>query len=392
MAVRTAPALCASGRSPDFYYHHMKIYMLQAILIDCIPPTLSKADAEARLMEADSLIKTYGGVTLVKKVQKRLTPHYRTYIGPGKAEELLQDAKVLGANIVIVNNELKPAQVYKLTEMYRKDNIQVWDRIDLILKIFQKHASTKEAKLEIELAGIRHMGPRIFGMGLEMSRQGGGGKGAMRGLGETNTEVMKRHLFDQELHVKKELDACIRARELHLKARKRQNFSTLGIIGYTNAGKSTLLNHLTHKGAYAADKLFATLDTRVGKVFIPTLGKEVLLSDTIGFIQDLPHTLINSFQSTLAETLNADILLHVIDVSDERIHQKIAVVHDVLDEIGAGHYPMMYVFNKTDRGFAIPKEDLLERYAEYTPVFVSAVEAEGIEVLKDTIAERISSL
>lgn len=366
--------------------------MLQAILIDCIPPTLSKEDAEARLLEADSLIQTYGGVTLVKKVQKRMTPHYRTYIGPGKAEELLQEARILGANIVIVNNELKPAQVYNLSEIYRKDDIQVWDRIDLILKIFQKHASTKEARLEIELAGIRHMGPRIFGMGMEMSRQGGGGKGAMRGLGETNTEVMKRHLFDQELHVKKELAKCTQARELHLQARKRQNFSSLGIIGYTNAGKSTLLNILTHKGAYAADKLFATLDTRVGKVYIPTLGKEVLLSDTIGFIQDLPHTLINSFQSTLAETLHADILLHVIDVSDERVHQKIAVVEDVLAEIGAAHYPRLYVFNKTDRGFAVPQEDLLARYAEYTPVFVSAQEAEGVEVLKDTIAKRLSSL
>lgn len=366
--------------------------MLQAILIDCIPPTLSKEDAESRLVEADSLIQTYGGVTLVKKVQKRLTPHYRTYIGPGKAEELLQDAKELGANIIIVNNSLKPSQVYHLSEMYRKDDIQVWDRIDLILKIFQKHASTKEAKLEIELAGIRHMGPRIFGMGMEMSRQGGGGSGAMRGLGETNTEVMKRHLADQQLHIKRELAACEKSRELHFQSRKRQNFTSLGIIGYTNAGKSSLLNLLTHKGAYAADKLFATLDTRVGKVFIPTLGKEVLLSDTIGFIQDLPPTLINSFQSTLAETLNANILLHVIDASDPRVHQKIAVVEEVLEGLGAAHYPRIYVFNKIDRGFAVPKEDLEERYAEYNPVFISVAAVEGIETLKDVMADKISML
>jgi GTPase len=381
--------------------------MLKAILIDCVPPSLQADEAHFRLTEAENLIKTFGGVVLVKKIQKKIIPTYKTFIGSGKIEELIADGQKLGANILIVNNELKPNQTYNLTELFRPHKIAVWDRIDLILKIFQKHASTREARLEIELASIRHMGPRIFGMGMQLSRQGGGI--GTRGVGETNIEFMKRHLAKLEMRIKKELEDCKKVRKLHRSSRRRQQFRTVGIIGYTNAGKSSLLNALTKKGAYVADKLFATLDTRVGKMFLPvtefdpdtlppgtTIPRplEILVSDTIGFIQDLPPTLIKSFQSTLEETVEADLLLHVIDLSDPKMLHKIKVVSEILGQIDSFHKPCIYVFNKTDllpHAETAYLETILEKqFEKFTPCFVSTVKKTGFSRLKKYIAGKIS--
>lgn len=371
--------------------------MLQAILIDLIPPSVNKEEAAYRLSEAENLINTYGGVVVLQKIQKKMLPSYKTYIGAGKVEEIAAEAKELGANILIVNNELKPMQIYNLEEMLRAAGLQVWDRIDLILKIFQKHATTREAKLEIELASIRHMGPRIYGMGMQLTRQGGssgGGGIRSRGVGETNLEIMKRHLSKHEDRILKELEECKKLRQLHRYARKRKHLMTFGIIGYTNAGKSSLLNALTHKGAYAADKLFATLDTRVGKLYFVDSQTEVLLSDTIGFIQNLPTTLIKSFESTLEETIEADLLLHVIDVSDPKMESKIEVVRDVLGKIGAANRPMMYVYNKLDL-LKIPKVaqkklmNKLKRAAVevtgFDAQFVSAAGRIGLDELKASL-------
>jgi GTP-binding protein HflX len=364
--------------------------MLKAILIDCVPPLLPKEEADYRLAEAENLIKTYGGVVLVKVVQKKLTPSYKTFIGSGKIDELVAEGKHLGANILIVNNELKPHQTYNLGEIFRKEKMEVWDRIDLILKIFQKHASTREARLEIELAAIKHMGPRIFGMGMQLSRQGGGI--GTRGKGETNLEFMRRHLGRMEHRIKEELEACKKVRQLHRDSRKRKNLKTVGIIGYTNAGKTSLLNALTRKGAYTADKLFATLDTRIGKMFIPAKdssqfrSSEVLVSDTIGFIQDLPPQLIKSFSSTLEETIDADLLLHVIDCSDPKMEEKIKVVNEILAQIDALHKEKIYVFCKTD--LLADDYDFLEprrKYARYHPAFVSTLTKKGISKLSETI-------
>ena len=401
--------------------------MLKAILIDCIPPQLSKEDAEYRLVEAESLINTYGGIVVIKKIQKRQTPDYKTFVGGGKLEEIIEESKTTDANIIIINNELKPHQTYNINERLRKfseeerkkstdpkgkgkipysqkPELQAWDRIDLILKIFQKHASTREAKLEIELASIKHMGPRIFGMGMQLSRQGGGI--GTRGSGETNIEVMKRHLHKMEDSITKELNACKKVRKLHRSDRKRRDFKTVGIIGYTNAGKSTLLNALTKKGAYVANKLFATLDTRVGKMYID--GKEeILISDTIGFIQDLPTTLIQSFQSTLEESTKADVLLHVIDLSDPRFLQKIEVVNEILFQIDALMKPTIYVFNKIDALSQLDRKlfedsdeitpgsnylnrrQITEQFKTFHPCFVSAANKEGLKQLKEAIRDAL---
>ncbi len=374
--------------------------MLKAILIDCIPPSINKEEADYRFSEAESLVKTYGGIVLIKKTQKKLIPSYQTYIGSGKVEELLEEAKELKANIIIINNELKPQQTYNLSEKFRPLKIQVWDRIDLILKIFQKHASTREAKLEIELASLRHMGPRIYGMGMQLTRQGGGI--GTKGVGETNLEFMRRHLDKAEHRILEEIEACKKVRKLHRDNRTRRKLKTVGIIGYTNAGKTSLLNALTNKGAYAADKLFATLDTRVGKLYFPSQnntdqttihshGQEILISDTIGFIQDLPTTLIKSFQSTLEETIEADLLLHVIDLSDPKMMSKIKTVNVVLAKINALHKPTLYVFNKLDQALKTPvplkekKRDLKEQFKEFDPTFISTINNQGLEELKKKI-------
>jgi GTPase len=357
---------------------------LKAILIDCAPPEISQSEAKARLDEAESLVKTYGGVVLIKTVQKKMKPEYKTYIGQGKLEELRLEGKALGANILIVNNELKPMQTYNLGEALREDQIEVWDRPDLILRIFQKHAKTKEAKLEIELASIKHMGPRIYGMGIQLSRQMGGIGG--RGIGETNLEIMKRHLVEHARKIEKDLEKCAKERALHRAGRERKNLKVVSIIGYTNVGKTSLLNALTHKGAYSANLLFATLDTRIGSVWLNGVGKEVLVSDTIGFIRDLPPDLIRSFHSTLQETIHADLLLHVIDLSDPRYQQKIAVVNQVLADINAHDKPTIYVFNKIDR---LPRDfnhQLIKKmYSRFTPVFTSTMSGEGLEKLKAEI-------
>ena len=364
--------------------------MLRAILIDIVPPFMPAIDAAYRLSEAESLVKTYGGIVLLKTIQRRFEPEYRTYIGSGKAEELMQDALIHDANIIIVNNDLKPGQIYNLTELYRKNKIEVWDRIDLILKIFQKHAETKEARLEIELASLKHMGPRIFGMGMELSRQGGGI--GTKGIGETNTEIMKRHLAKQEKKIRDDLEICLKRRKLQIDNRKRKNLKTISIIGYTNAGKSSLLNTLTKKGALAANKLFATLDTRVGKMYLQDIEQEVLLTDTIGFIADLPHSLINSFRATLIETVHADVLMHVIDSNDPRIDEKMHVVDDVLLSLEIVNKPIIFVFNKID---LLPDEELLflkEKYHHLHPIFVSAEKKLGIQKLSEILSEYIQNI
>ncbi len=358
--------------------------MLRAILVDCLPLDIGREDAEFRMQEAESLIKTYGGVVLLKSYQKKLNPVYKTYLGTGKLEELMEEGRRLGANIFIINNELKPLQTYNLSEILRKVNIQVWDRIDLILKIFQKHAQTKEAQLEIELASFRHMGPRIYGMGMILSRQGGGIGG--RGIGETNTEIMKRHIAANIRKIEQDLEKARSNRELHRAGRRRKNFFSVGIVGYTNVGKSSLLNALTHKGAYAADELFATLDTRVAKLHLPDDCREVLLTDTIGFIQDLPPDLIKSFQSTLDETIESDLLLHVIDLSDPRWEYKISVVNEVLGNLDAIHKPIIYVFNKID---LLPPgydyEVVKKQFERFHPCFTSSLKRTGLPELLETI-------
>jgi GTP-binding protein HflX len=320
---------------------------LKAILVDVVPLETSKIEAYKRLEELESLVKTYGGIVVIKTIQKRGLPNYKTFIGSGKINELIGEGKEKDANIIIINNIVKPRQLYELGEILRKENMEVWDRIDLILNIFDKHAQSTEAKLQIELARIRHMGPRIFKMGSELMQQEGV-RGTRGGPGETNIEIMKRHLRQQEQGIMDKLKHYDIIKEGHRKRRKRQYFKTAALVGYTNAGKSSLLKALTGKDVYIADELFATLDTRVGNLYIEATQKQILISDTIGFIQDLPPFLIQAFKSTLAEAIDSDLLLHVIDIADPLYKKKIEVVEDILIQPELQNKPKIYVFNKVD--------------------------------------------
>ena len=360
----------------------------KAILMDLIHPRLTKGQALERMVELEELVNTYGGIVIVKTWQKRFSPHPKTYIGTGKVELLGQEAKTLGVRLLVINAQLKPRQIYDLSEMLKPFKVQVWDRIDLILKIFAKHARTTEAKLEIELACVRHMGPRIFGMGMELSRQGGG-IGTV-GIGETNIERMKRHLKEKERRLKDKLKAYQNGRELTRTQRTRRGFKTVSVVGYTNAGKTTLLNALTGRKEYVADKLFATLDTRVGQLFLPESQSVALVSDTIGFIKDLPPELLNAFSSTLSEAVEADLLIHVIDGSDPEWEKHTHVVETILNQLGLAATPTILVINKEDQ-ISKERKSLIQKQWEDRELFwISAASATGLESLVAKIEQNFS--
>lgn len=339
--------------------------------------------------ELESLITTLNGIIVARLMQKIEYPDHHTYIGKGKVEEvagLIQENQV---DVVVLGASLKPKQLHELKKEFQKVNpkIDVWDRIDLILHIFDKHAVTSEAKLQIELARMKYMGPRIYGMGFIMSQQGGG-IGTL-GIGETNTELMRRHLRDSIKKITTELEKIKSNRNKQLERRKKSGFKTVSIVGYTNAGKSSLFNVLTGKNTFVENELFATLDSNVGSLYLARLGQEVLITDTIGFIRDLPPKLIDAFTSTLMESIHADILLHVVDCSDVEIEAKIRVVNDILQSLGRNPKDMIYVFNKIDA--VVDKQEIQKKYDLYSPIFISATKDVGIDLLKNKISEKLTT-
>lgn len=368
---------------------------LKTIIIDIAPIGLTIDEMNHRMTELESLVSTFGGVTIVKKVQKRHTPDYKTFVWTGKLDEIIAIGGELGAELLIIGNILKPAQVWNINEYLRKadSKMQAWDRVDLILKIFALHAVSPESKLQIELASIKHMGPRIFGMGMELSRQGGGSRNA-KWQGETNTEIMKRHLKEKEREILEKLKTYERTRSLHRENRKRKQLPTIGIVGYTNAWKSTLFNALTSKWVLAEDKLFATLWTSVWKVFLGIQWgnewnfrqKELLLNDTIGFIRDLPPDLIAAFKSTLEDSISADILLHIVDGSDPWMDEKINIVNTTLDEIWANQERII-VYNKCDN----MSDEYLQQLKNEWKIIISAYKNIWIEELKQFLENKFFS-
>ncbi len=376
---------------------------MKTIIVDVAPPWLTDVELDHRMDELESLVSTYGWVTIVKRVQKKLTPDYKTFLWSWKLDEIMEIWHELGAELLIIWNIMKPAQVWNVNEYLRraKSTIQAWDRIDLILKIFALHAISPESKLQIELASIKHMWPRIYGMWMELSRQWGWSRNA-KWQWETNTEIMKRHLKEKEEDIYFKLKTYERTRSLHRESRKRKWLKTFGIVGYTNAGKSSLFNILTKKWVLAEDKLFATLGTSVGKVWIENDSQiddtystyspqwnDILINDTIGFIRDLPPTLIQAFTSTLEDSIESDILFHVIDASDLWIDEKIEIVEETLRQIGAKQ-PRWYIFNKIDLISEEQKNALKEKYINLDPIFLSAHSERWIDTLKKRISHSIS--
>lgn len=367
----------------------------RVVLIDVIDPHTHRDDAENMLAELRSLVSTYNGIDVVTIIQHRTRPDKSTFIGSGKVLELTEIVKQKKIDVIVINAIVNPTVLFNLTKELWGVNPQigVWDRIDLILHIFDKHAATAEAKLQIEIARMRHMGPRIYGLGgTYFSRQAGGIGG--RGIGETNIELMKRHWRKQIKIKTDELEKLSRQHELQLKRRRENNIPSIAIVGYTNAGKSSLFNLLTKRNKKVEDALFVTLDSVTGKVHLSDKFREVPVSDTIGFIKDLPSSLINSFKSTLMDAANADILLHVIDVTDPEMHEKVETVENILSEIGAHPKRIICIFNKVDAHTGNGEELLKEinnKYEIFTPMFISVKTGFGIEKLKRELEKTLTS-
>ncbi|MDQ3099266.1 MAG: GTPase HflX [bacterium] len=352
--------------------------MERFILVNIVPPKADKEEAEKDLAELMSLVTTFGGATVVKVLQRRDDPDRDTFVGSGKADEIKELIKSEKISAVVLNAVVKPTQKYNLQRIITetKEDVAVWDRVDLILHIFSKHANTAEAKLQIDLAQMRHMGPRMFGLGNVLSRQGGGI--GTRGIGETNTELMKRHWQREIKQTEDKLKKLTNEREKQLNRRKELGLKTVSIVGYTNAGKTSLFNILAKKQKLVENALFATLDSAVGQLYLPGLQSSILISDTIGFIQNLPPQLIDAFKSTLMESVNADVLLHVIDITDEKMEEKIKAVEDILTDLGLADKKKLYVFNKMDIATTQNSVDIRHAHSQFSPLFISTQSRSGI--------------
>lgn len=364
-------------------------HTLTMLPVHVINPQSDKENSVHVGEELESLIATLGGVVPDRIIQKMERPNMATYIGKGKIEEVAEKIKEKDVDVVVLNAMVLPRQVHELKTRLQetKPDIEVWDRVDLILNIFDKHADTTEAKLQIELARMNYMGPRIYGMGYVLSQQGGG-IGAV-GSGETNTELMKRHWRDEKKRITDQLAKISKSHEQQIERRRREGFKTVSLVGYTNAGKSSLFNILTKKGVLAKDVLFATLDSSVGKMYLEDLKAEVLVTDTIGFIRDLPPLLVSAFKSTLMESIHADIVFHVIDVSDPEMDIKIDAVMEILKDLGISTENILYIFNKTDAAIDLDKANILEKYKSFSPLFISVKNDEGIDDVRDCIVEKL---
>lgn len=336
------------------------------------------------LEELKQLADTAGATVIKKFIQKRSKPDPAFFIGRGKVQELALYAQQENIDLCIFDDELSPAQQRNIESVM---GIRILDRTALILDIFAQRARTNEGKLQVELAQLQYTLPRIMGKGLMLSRLGGGI--GTRGPGETKLEVDRRRIRDRIAFIKDQIEKVKAVRSLHRSKRKKNNVFEVSLVGYTNAGKSTLLNTLTNSDIYAKDQLFATLDPTTRHLMLPN-KQEIIITDTVGFIQRLPHQLIAAFRSTLEVVTEADLLVHVIDVSHELYKEQAAAVHEVLKEIGAETKPVITVYNKIDK--LPPDSKLADRLAlEEDTVCISAAKKLNLETLQQMIESHLKS-
>lgn len=336
------------------------------------------------LEELKQLADTAGATVIKKFIQKRPKPDPAFFIGRGKVQELALYAQQENIDLCIFDDELSPAQQRNIESVM---GIRILDRTALILDIFAQRARTNEGKLQVELAQLQYTLPRIMGKGLMLSRLGGGI--GTRGPGETKLEVDRRRIRDRIAFIKEQIEKVKAVRSLHRSKRKKNNVFEVSLVGYTNAGKSTLLNTLTNSDIYAKDQLFATLDPTTRQLTLPN-KQEIIITDTVGFIQRLPHQLIAAFRSTLEVVTEADLLVHVIDVSHELYKEQAAAVHEVLKEIGAETKPVITVYNKIDK--LPPDSKLADRLAlEEDTVCISAAKKLNLESLQQMIESHLKS-
>jgi GTP-binding protein HflX len=345
-------------------------------------------DAENSLRELAALAETAGSEVLDGLLQRRAHPDPATYLGKGKTQELRQMVIATGADTVIADTELAPSQRRALEDIVK---VKVIDRTAVILDIFAQHAKSREGKAQVELAQLEYLLPRLRGWGESMSRQAGGqaaggvGMGS-RGPGETKIELDRRRINTRMAKLRKQIIDMKPARETKRANRKKNSVPSVAIAGYTNAGKSSLLNRITAAGVLVENALFATLDPTVRKTQTPD-GREYTLADTVGFVRNLPHQLVEAFRSTLEEIGDSDLIVHVVDASHPDPASQIATVRDVIGEVGASDIPELIVFNKID--LADETMRLALRGLEPTGIFVSARSGEGIDELQDLLARLI---
>jgi len=330
--------------------------------------------------EFEELVLSAGGDPAAYVMGARSAPHPRTFVGSGKLEEIRDEVALHEAEVVMFNHVLSPSQERNLEKELQ---CRVLDRTGLILDIFAQRARTHEGKLQVELAQLQHVSTRLVRGWTHLERQKGGI--GLRGPGETQLETDRRLLRIRIRSITARLDKVRKQRDQGRRSRKRQEIPTVSLVGYTNAGKSTLFNHLTDSTVYAADQLFATLDPTLRRLELENVGPAIL-ADTVGFIAHLPHKLVEAFKATLEETLNADLLLHVIDAASEEREDNIYQVQDVLSEIGAEGIPRLQVFNKLD---LLQQPPRIDRNMQGKPerVWLSAATGEGVELLSQAVSE-----
>lgn len=350
----------------------------RAILVQLALPGIA---ADTALAEFSELATSAGAEVLGCVLSTRLAPEAKYYVGLGKAEEIHQQVLAVGAELVLVNHALSPSQERNLERLLE---CRVLDRSGLILDIFAQRARTFEGKLQVELAQLKHLSTRLIRGWTHLERQKGGI--GLRGPGETQLETDRRLLRDRIKLINKRLEKVRGSRDQNRRARIKAAMPTVSLVGYTNAGKSSLFNALTGAGIYAADQLFATLDPTMRKIDLPG-SASVILADTVGFIRDLPHHLIQAFHATLEETRDADLLLHVIDVSDPNWLENVASVEKVLKEIGIDELKLIQVFNKIDLVEGWPAK--LDHEDNTCKVWVSSKTGAGMDLLREAIITQL---
>ena len=354
-----------------------------AILVATAASGNEMHETEVELEELARLLRTAGGTPVARMIQIKDSPDPATYIGSGKLTELRELCQSKEAGLVVFNGELSPSQIRNIEDAL--GDVSVCDRTMLILDIFALHAVTGEGKLQVELAQLKYTAPRLIGKGAALSRQEG--RIGTRGPGESKLETDRRYLKRRAAALEAQLSELAENRRTMRAARERSGIPKAAIVGYTNAGKSTLLNALTNAGVLSEDKLFATLDPTTRRLALPD-GQEILLTDTVGFIRRLPHQLVRAFHSTLEEATHADILLLVCDVSDPECAEHLEVTRSLLTELGVGDIPQLIVYNKCDLTSSFNEARTLSNHER---VFISAGSGLGIEDLLGAISQLLKT-
>jgi GTPase len=371
------PARVASPRARHGSGHRPE----RAAIVGLIAGRTRRHDAERSLDELAGLAKAAGADVVLRVLQERPKPDASTFLGSGKVATLAASCAETGVDLVVFDNELTPAQLRQIEEAVGR---KIIDRTQLILDIFAKRARTREGKLQVELAQLKYLLPRLVGAGAALSRLGGGI--GTRGPGETKLEVDRRRIRTR-IHAVSEDIERVRQRRAQLRERRhKSSVPTVALVGYTNAGKTTLFNRLTGENAAASDALFVTLDPLIRQVRLPD-SRELLVSDTVGFIDRLPHALVAAFRATLEEVADADLILHVIDAAAPDRDRRMSAVRQVLEEVEAINVPLMDVYNKCDQLNADERRRLLE--AEPGALAISALSGDGVGELTDAVASKL---